>query len=458
VDIRRQCTVFTGHRAGGDVEWTYRRAEWRSPSQGADARSLEHHTGSTLKAGTHHRAWLIVGLLWLVALLNYLDRLLITSMRDPIKASVPMSDADFGLLTSVFLWVYGALSPLGGFLADRFSRSKVIVASLLVWSVVTWLTAGARSFDQLLMARALMGVSEACYIPAALALIADYHAGPTRSMATGIHMSGVYAGAALGGIGGYIAESFGWRAGFSLFGVFGIIYAVVVAFFLRDVPQTPAASATTAKAADGVRISAIVRALFVEPAFWVMLGINALVGAANWSINGWLPTYLKEHFQLGLGAAGMSATGYVQAASFAGVLIGGALADRWSLTNPRARALVPAIGYCAAGPCLFGSAVADALPLAIAGLMVFGLGRGFFDANHMPVLRQLVDERYSATGFGIFNFVSCSAGGLMIYAGGMLKDARVDLSSVFQISAGGLLLVGLMLFAVKPRLNQPLKE
>ena len=153
-----------------------------------------------------HYAWIGVGLLWVVALLNYLDRLMITTMRDPIKQSIAMNEAQFGLLTAVFLWVYGALSPLGGYLADRFSRRIVIMVSLFVWSAVTWWTGHVKTFEQLLTARALMGVSEACYIPAALALIADYHRGSTRSLATGLHMSGVYAGAALGGVGGYIAE------------------------------------------------------------------------------------------------------------------------------------------------------------------------------------------------------------------------------------------------------------
>ncbi len=401
------------------------------------------------------RAWVIVALLWLVALLNYLDRLMITTMRDPIKDSIPMSDAQFGLLTSVFLWVYGALSPFGGFLADRFGRTRVILGSLLVWSLVTWLTAHARTFEQLLWARAVMGISEACYIPAALALIADYHRGPTRSLATGLHMSGVYAGAALGGIGGYVAEQYGWRVGFSMFGAFGVGYALVLMLGLRDAPMDSRTPQTECRLEACTTISADVgdalNALFSAPGFYVLLALNALVGAANWGINGWLPTYLKEHFNLGLGEAGLSATGYIQMASFAGVLIGGVWADRWSRSNPRGRVFVPAIGYCVAGPCLFLSAATGTLPLAIAGLIVFGLGRGFFDANHMPILRQLVDERYSATGYGFLNVVSCAAGGIMIYAGGKMKDAAMDLSLTFQLSAAGLLVAGIMLFALKLR-------
>ncbi len=399
------------------------------------------------------RAWLTVGLLWLVALLNYLDRLMITTMRDPIKADIVMTDAQFGLLTSVFLWVYAVVSPFGGYLADRFSRSRVIVGSLLIWSVVTWLTGHMRSFEGLLVARAFMGISEACYMPAALALIADYHPGPTRSFATGVHMSGIYTGAALGGVGGYIAEHFGWRAGFSLFGAFGVIFAICTAFLLRDIVAMASGSSAVKRSseAEEMRAVTVLRGLFGQPAFLLLLLVNALVGIVNWGIYGWLPTYLKDHFKLGLGAAGMTATGYIQVASFFAVLAGGFWADRWSKTNSRARALVPAIGYCAAAPCLFLSASTDVLPLAIAGLIVFGIGRGFFDANHMPILRYIADQRYSATGFGFLNFISCTTGGIMIFAGGWLKDSHVDLSRIFQFSAFGLFLVGLLLFAMRRR-------
>ncbi|MCX6943422.1 MAG: MFS transporter, partial [Opitutales bacterium] len=185
------------------------------------------------------RAWLVVGLLWAVGLLNYLDRVMITTMRGSLLEAIPMTDAQFGLLTSVFLLVYAVLSPFAGYLADRFDRSRVIIGSLFLWSLVTWLTAHARTYEQLLMTRAAMGLSEACYLPAALALIADYHRGPTRSLATGLHLSGVMVGAALGGVGGWLAEHRGWAYAFDLFGLIGLGYSLVLLFLLRG----PAGSA-----------------------------------------------------------------------------------------------------------------------------------------------------------------------------------------------------------------------
>jgi MFS family permease len=398
-------------------------------------------------------AWLVVALLWLVALLNYLDRLLITTMRDPIKVEIVMSDAQFGLLTSIFLWVYAAFSPLGGLLADRLGRQRVIVGSLLFWSAATWLSGHARTFDQLFLARGLMGVSEACYIPAALALIADYHRGSTRSLANGLHMSGIYVGAALGGVGGYLADCCGWRYGFTLFGMVGMGYAIGLLFFLKDAPPEQPTAAEPSRTNERFRakepIANVLAALFGQSGFRTLLALNVLVGVVNWLIYGWMPTYLKDHFQLGLGAAGMSATAYIQAASLVGALAGGAWADRWSRRNPRARALVPAVGYFAAGPGLFLAASTGWLPLAVLGLAVFGLGRGFFDANLMPILRDLVDGRYSATGYGFLNFVSSGIGGLMVYAGGAMKDHHVDLAYIFQGCGGGLLIVAVLLLAMR---------
>lgn len=371
---------------------------------------------------------------------------MIATMHSSLKAAIPMSDAQFGLLTSVFLWVYGLLSPVAGFVADRFSRSKVIIASLLAWSALTWATGHARTFDQLLVARALMGISEACYIPAALALIADYHRGATRSLATGIHMSGIMVGGGLGGVGGWLAERHNWAYAFNLFGIFGIVYS----FFLVSILKDPPREIPSGDPPPAINFISALTGLFSRSSFWFLLAYWGLLGLVGWAIVGWMPTYLSEQFDLGQGTAGLTATLSVQAAALAGVLLGGLWADRWSATNPKARILVPALGLLIAAPAVLLTSHTGILGMAIFGLALFGLSRSFTDANTMPILCLLVDSNYRATGYGILNFFACVIGGITIYAGGLLKDSHVDLHRVFQVAAASLVVCAILLFLVKP--------
>ncbi|MEI7420893.1 MAG: MFS transporter [Prolixibacteraceae bacterium] len=397
--------------------------------------------------------WLLVGMLWVVAFLNYFDRILLTSMRDPLVSAFSMTDAQFGLLTSVFLWSYGFLSPFGGFLADKYSRKKMIVFSALVWSVVTLWTGLASTFGELLVARTFMGVSEACYIPAALALITDYHRTRTRSLATGLHMSGLYAGLALGGIGGYIAEWWGWRFGFQFFGVFGIIYSILLLYLLKDNKVQEAKRETESITPTGNKINIIdsIRMLFGERSFNLILIFFSVNGMVNWLIYAWLPTFLKDHFHLNLGEAGMSATGYIQIAAFVGVVAGGIIADRWSTKNIRGRIYVIVLGFTFGAPFLFLMSSTQLFAFAILGMIIYGLAKGFNDSNLMPVLCQVIDERYIATGYGFLNFFSTIISGVLVYEVGALKDAHIDLSIAFQVIAVVMLLAAWSLLLVKPK-------
>ena len=362
--------------------------------------------------------------------------------------AIPMTEAQFGMLTAVFLWVYGLLSPFAGFLADRFSRSRIIIGSLFAWSAITWLTGQAKTFEQLLAARALMGISEACYIPAALALIADYHRGPTRSLATGIHVTGVTIGSGLGGLAGWMSERDGWTYTFSVFGIIGIVYGGLLLFTLRDAP--PAEGGTPGEVAPKARFGEGLAGLFRSRSFILMLIFWALVAAAGWGVVGWMPTHFAEQFNLSQGKAGLSATAYHHAASVLGLLLGGAWADRWSRTRRRARIFVPVIGLCCAVPGILMAANSPVLGFAIAGLMIYGFSRSFTDSNMMPILCMVSDPRYRATGFGVLNMFACIVGGLTIYAGGLLRDAHVDVSNIFRFSAVGLLVCAVLLFLVQP--------
>lgn len=396
------------------------------------------------------RAWLCVALLWFVACLNYLDRVMITTIRISLTEAIPMSDAQFGLLTSVFLWVYGLLSPFAGFIADRFSRSRVIIASLFAWSAITWLTGHAKTFEQLFVARALMGVSEAFYIPAALALIVDYHRGSTRSLATGIHMSGVMVGSGLGGLGGWLAERHGWSYSFNLFGIVGVGYSIFLLLFLRDAERETTHDHNQSGTTDKTNFFAALASLFSRKAFYLAMVYWGLLGLAGWAVVGWMPTYFNEHFNLSQGAAGLSATGYLQAAAFVGVLLGGAVADWYSRKKERGRIIVTMIALCVAGPGILLAANTTVLAIAIAGLMLYGLTRAFADTNMMPILCLVSDPRYRATGYGFLNLIACVIGGITIYAGGLLRDAHVQISIIFQFAAASLIACAVILLFLKP--------
>lgn len=403
---------------------------------------------SNKKSGLLPKAWLFVVLLSVVGCLNYLDRTMITTMRSSIMEDLPMTDAQFGLLSSVFLWIYGLLSPFAGYLADKFNRSKVILISLIVWSLVTWLTAHAKTFDQLLLTRALMGVSEACYIPAALALIVDYHRGATRSLATGIHMAGVMAGQSLGFVGGWIAEKYNWASAFSVLGIIGVAYAVTLFFILKDAPKNEVPSEIEEHENKVSFISGI-KEMFCNSSFIKVLCYWSLLGVVSWLVMGWLPTYYKEHFNLSQSVAGLYATGYLYPASLAGVIFGGFLADRWSKRNSRARILLPVIGLCIAAPFIFMASSTSILPLAISFFIIYAFARSFCDANMMPILCMITNEKYRATGYGILNMFSCFVGGIALYAGGYLRDAKIDLSSVYHFAAITMVICALLLIWVK---------
>jgi len=398
-------------------------------------------------------AWAIVGLLWVVATLNYLDRQLVVTMPGPIKADLHIGDGRFGLLSSVFLWIYGVCSPIAGYVADRFGKRPVIIASLLIWSAATLITGFVTSFEGMLAARAMLGVSEAFYMPAAVALIVEYHRGPTRSRATGLHLSGVYAGSILGGLGGAFAEMYGWRTGFIVMGAIGVTYALVLMIFFPRASDQAArpeiASAETAPSA--LLVSEAFRSLLTTRGFQFLLAMNLLNGAAYWPVRNWLPEFFRSELGVDQAWAGVYGPMAFNGAAFIGMLIASNVSDWWSGWNERARALVPAIGFMIAAPCLFTVGAVEYIPIILACVLVSGMSQGFLDANLMPAACTVTDFRHRATAYGLLNFVGTTAGGVMTYVGGMLKEQNVPFGTTFQAASLLIFVAGLCLFAVKPK-------
>jgi MFS transporter, Spinster family, sphingosine-1-phosphate transporter len=393
--------------------------------------------------------WLLVWLLWVVALLNYLDRQVIYSLFPLLGRELGAGSVELGLITTVFLWVYGLLSPFAGYLADRFGRVRVILSSLLVWSAVTWWTSHVGSMEELLWTRALMGISEAFYLPAALALIVETHPERSRSLATGLHQSGLYTGMIVGGAwGGWMGENYGWRPVFTILGATGVGWFIILSFFLRRVPERNLEP--VAKLPFGTSLRTLLRLR----GFGVLALVFATISMANWLIYTWLPLYLYEHFGMSMTEAGFTATFYIQIASYAGIICGGWLADRWSSRTSRGRVLTQVAGLGIAAPFLGLLAFASSWPVLLIAMIVFGLGRGFYDSNTMPVLSQMAGPNLRATGYGIFNLAGCLVGGFTAAFAGYFKE-NIGIAPAF--GAAAILLAGaafLLLRGVKPQHDQ----
>ncbi|MEJ5368649.1 MAG: MFS transporter [Bryobacteraceae bacterium] len=397
-------------------------------------------------------AWLVVALLVPVALLNYLDRQMLASMKFSVMQDIADigSEANWGKILAFFKWTYAFLSPLGGWLADRFSRRHVIAGSLFVWSAVTWATAHATTFEQLLLTRAVMGISEAFYIPAALALIADYHLGPTRSRAVGMHQMGIYAGVILGGFSGYAADhpALGWRWMFEICGLAGALYALPLFLLVRNAPEPQ--TGAEPRAGQGSAL----RELAGNVSFLLLVLYFTLPAMAGWIVRDWMPAILKAEFGIGQGKAGVSATLFWMVAAIGAALAGGWLADRWTRRNRRGRIYTSAIGVLLMAVAMMGvgySPQTGVLAVAVLFLILFGAGWGFFDTNNMPILCQIARPHARATGYGIMNLVSISCGGVADWSFGLLRDRGVPLLAIFGIFAAVTALSVTLVLMIRPR-------
>jgi len=399
--------------------------------------------------------WLVVALLWMVALLNYMDRQMLSTMKVAMMGDIRELETaeNFGRLMAVFLWIYGLMSPMAGLIADRINRKWLIVGSLAVWSFVTLTMGFCTSFSQLYVLRAIMGVSEALYIPAGLALIADYHRGNTRSLAVGIHMTGLYVGQALGGFGATVAHTWSWQTAFHSFGLIGVVYSVVLVFLLHESRESRANTPTVKRDSSSGGWASVRNSLGMllgTISFWVILFYFAAPSFPGWAIKNWLPTLFSESLSIDMSKAGPLSTITIALSSFAGVISGGILADRWIARNLRGRIYTGAIGLSLTIPALFLLGFGHTLVTIIGGGILFGLGFGMFDANNMPILCQFVSPRHRAAGYGLMNMTGVFAGAFITSWLGKSTDAGNLGQDLALLAIPVLIALMLQLLLLKP--------
>lgn len=389
--------------------------------------------------------WVLVALLWFVALLNYMDRQMLSTMQEAMKADISeLNQAEaFGALMAVFLWIYGIVSPFAGIIADRMSRKWLVVGSIFVWSAVTYLMGYAHNFTQLYWLRAFMGISEALYIPSALSLIADWHEGKSRSLAIGIHMTGLYVGQAIGGFGATLAAMLSWNAAFHWFGVIGVVYSIVLLLLLKENPKHSQKQATTTGEKPSRNPFRGLSVVFSTWAFWIILFYFAVPSLPGWATKNWLPTLFADSLNIPMANAGPLSTITIAVSSFIGVILGGIVSDRWVQRNIRGRVYTSAIGLGLTVPALILLGFGHSLVAVVGAGLCFGVGYGIFDANNMPILCQFISSKYRSTAYGIMNMTGVFAGAAVTQVLGKWKDGG-NLGLGFML-LGAIVVVALIL-------------
>jgi predicted MFS family arabinose efflux permease len=370
--------------------------------------------------------WSVLALLVSIGALNYADRTAVASLFPLLRSDLGLTDVGMALTGSLFLWSYAAGSPFAGRLADRYDRRRLVLVSLAAWSSATALSGLATEAWQLQVMRLLLGLSECFYLPAALALLADYHGHDSRGTAMGIHSAGLGIGMVIGATGaGYLGEVYGWRSAFLALGGAGIGLAAIASRLLPGSPP-PAGTARVSHWPAG--------GLFAVPLFRVVLAEAALIATGNWMFANWLPLYFSDVHGLGLAAAGFSGTFALKAGNTTGAAVGGLLSDRFAGDDTSRRLLLQGACYLIAAPLLL--VFAGALPLGTVGVAIFlhGLIRSAGGANELPVLCDALPSGRRSTAIGIMNAMNTFTGGLAILVSGYLRT-DFDLSAVFAASS-----------------------
>lgn len=410
--------------------------------------------------------WEMVGLLWIAFFLHQADRAVYNVVLPKLKVDLQLTDEQLGLVVLVFTWIYGLMVPLAGYAGDVVRRKWIICGSLLFWSTTTVFTGVSRSLGQLIVFRGVStGAGEAFYYPAANSLIGQIHH-KTRALAMGIHQTANYTGIiAAGLIAGYIADHYGWREAFYLFGSLGIVWSLVLVVRLRHAPRPgdvvdeevsaeqagAVASDPPAPAVEPIPLAVVLREVLRKPTFWVLC---LAFGGHQFAMIGfltWIPTFLHEQYQLSLAEAGFWSMASHHVAAMIGVLIGGRLSDHWALRRSAARMETEVLGLLLGVPFIYLMGRADQLWVCYLGMAGFGLARGIYDSNLFAAQFDVIPPRLRSSSVGLMLAFGFIVGGVGPYLLGWVKQhydlARgISLLSLAYLLAGVVMLVGLKLF------------
>jgi MFS family permease len=388
------------------------------------------------------QATTLVAFMWFAYFLNYADRQAVFSMFPSLKTDLGMTDKQLGLTGAIFLWVYAIGCPIAGQLADRFSKKRLILLSLFIWSLTTLATGFVGSAIIMLTLRAMMGISESMFMPTAIALIANTHPSSLRSRAISVLTTAQITGTVVGSwFGGWMADRGQWRIAFLVLGIVGLLYVVPYFYFLRKVNDINPSQRNKNNRPSFlilIKVRTFLLLCLVFPVF--VFGI--------WLLYGWLPTFLHDKFALNQSDAALNATIFVQCTTAIGILGGGVLADALYRVTKASRLWLMTASLILCAPCLYALGNSDALNSTRIAAAGFGLFSGLLMGNIFPAAFDVVPAETRASAVGLLNFCGAVMSGFAALFGGLFKqtigiDRLLSFTAIAYILAGGALFWGI---------------
>ncbi len=403
--------------------------------------------------------WFVVGMLWLICFFNYADRQALSALLPLLEKEMHLTPVQLGWLTAAFAWVYGLSAPFTGNIADRIKRRTAILGGLQAWSIVCALTAAAANFAQLVSFRAIIGLGESIYYPAAMSLLSDYHGKETRSRVMGIHQTGVYIGTIAGSFfAGLIGQYYGWRLSFVVFGGLGIVLGLFMMKALIE-PERGAADLADlgakpdAHLAKSMPVKEFMKVIWGTPTVLLLMSAFMCANFVALVVLSWMPKFLYDKFHLSLAGAGLTATLYIQLASMVGCPLGGYLADILRKRTPGGRIAIQGFGVLLGAPFVLLCGETETFGWLIVSLIAWGLFKGFYDANIFASVYDVIRLEARGTAAGFMNAIGWIGGGLApviigYIAQGSSLSYAISITAVVYVIAAVLLFCGVF-FTVK---------
>ena len=379
--------------------------------------------------------WEVLLLLWVAYLLNQGDRQVFNSVLPLIRDALSLTDKSVSLIAVFFNLFYAAMVPIGGWVGDRFSRKWVTTLSILFWSIATMFTGLANGVFLLILTRSIAtGGGEAFFGPANYSLLGQYHT-DTRARAMSIHQTSYYVGVILAGwLAGYIGDHLGWQYAFYIFGGAGVVWAIVMALRLKDLPRSEISPrASLGRNDNKPSLWDGFKTVFTTPtALMVTIGFCGFIFVITGYMT-WVPTFLKENFGQTGAQAGLNSMLWTYVAAFAGVLLAGTLSDKWAAKDPKKRMLIQGAGLILGAAFLPFMGTAKSIWLLYVCFAGWGFFRAFFDANIYAALYDVTPEHLHASCSSAMIMTGFAVGATAPYILAIIKESTGSLNATFPI-------------------------